>query len=160
MASLSKGEDELELFKRQVLQLVDPKELQWPSSDSLRSLDVQLRIYQRLFQSEHPPPERYQLRVLKKLLSLIEESIVDPDEDVGRRLSLLSSHNNCTIAYVHFLTHHLYLHSFAVPRKIPLYSVCLLLGVCLSETCSSFSTFGLALDRVQRFEGQGQLNVS
>ncbi|KAE9971214.1 hypothetical protein EG328_005774 [Venturia inaequalis] len=81
MASLSHGEHELELFTRQVLQLVDPKELQWPSSDSLRSVVVQSRIYQKLFQSEHPPPERYQLRVLKKLLSLIEESIVDPDED-------------------------------------------------------------------------------
>lgn len=83
MASLSHGEQELELFERQVLQLVDPKELQWPSGDSIRSLDAQERIYQRLFQSEHPPPERYQLRVLKKLLSLVEESIVDPDEDVG-----------------------------------------------------------------------------
>lgn len=98
MASLSRSEDELELFKRQVLQLVDPRELQWPSGDSLRSLDVQSRIYQRLFQSEHPPPERYQLRVLKKLLSLIEKSIVDPDEDVGRELSFPCLHKTCTIA--------------------------------------------------------------
>ncbi|TID14572.1 gb [Venturia nashicola] len=82
MASLYHGsENELQLFNRQVLQLVDPKELQWPSSGSLRSLDVQSRIHQKLFQSEHPPPQRYQLRVLKKLLSLIEDSIVDPDED-------------------------------------------------------------------------------
>lgn len=83
MALLSHSEDELQIFKRQVLQLVDPNELQWPAKDALRSLNVQSRIYQRLFQSEHPPPERYQLRVLKKLLNLIEESIVDPDEDVG-----------------------------------------------------------------------------
>jgi hypothetical protein len=88
MAALSHSEDELEIFKRQVLQLVDPKDLQWPSKDAMRSLDVQERIYQRLFQSEHPPPERYQLRVLKKLLNLIEESIVDPDEDVGHLSNL------------------------------------------------------------------------
>lgn len=95
MASLSHGEHELELFTRQVLQLVDPKELQWPSSDSLRSVVVQSRIYQKLFQSEHPPPERYQLRVLKKLLSLIEESIVDPDEDVGCKACFHFSHRTC-----------------------------------------------------------------
>ncbi|QDS74845.1 hypothetical protein FKW77_002947 [Venturia effusa] len=74
-------EHELELFNRQVLQLVSPSELQWPCGDDLRSIDVQSTIYRRLFQSEHPPPERYQLRVLKKLFSLIEESIVDPEED-------------------------------------------------------------------------------
>lgn len=29
------------------------------------------------------PPERYQLRVLKPLLSKIEQAIEDPEEDVG-----------------------------------------------------------------------------
>jgi hypothetical protein len=86
MAALTHNEDELQIFQRQVLQLVDPNELQWPSKDALRRQDIQARIYQRLFRSEHPPPERYQLRVLKKLLNLIEESIVDPDQDVGSRL--------------------------------------------------------------------------
>ena len=95
MAPLSHNEDELQIFKRQVLQLVDPSELQWPSKDALRSQDVQSRIYQRLFQSEHPPPERYQLRVLKKLLKFIEESIVNPDEDVGFRHSLSLSCQKC-----------------------------------------------------------------
>lgn len=97
MASLHHGEDELELFKRQVLQLVDPKELQWPSRDALRSLDIQSRIYRRLFQSEHPPPERYQLRVLKRLLSLIEESIVDPEQDVGEPFA--TKYRHCQIYY-------------------------------------------------------------
>jgi protein-lysine N-methyltransferase EEF2KMT len=94
MVTPSHIEDELQIFKRQVLQLVDPSKLQWPCKGALRDPSIQLRIYKRLFQSNHPPPERYRLRVLKKLLKLIEESIIDPDEDVGHRLV---SHNVKTI---------------------------------------------------------------
>ncbi|KAF1344577.1 putative methyltransferase-domain-containing protein [Delphinella strobiligena] len=77
---------QLQLFRRQYLQLQDIQFLTWPSSDYLRRANVQEWIYEQCFQSVDDsviPPERYQLRILKPLLARIENAIVDPEEDVS-----------------------------------------------------------------------------
>jgi hypothetical protein len=77
---------QIRLFRRQYLQLLDAQNLAWPSSDTLRSSQAQEWIYENLFQTDNIshflPPERYRLRILKLLMSKIEASIVDPEEDV------------------------------------------------------------------------------
>ena len=78
----------LTLFKRQYLQLVDPKELKWPTkpSVSLAADWVQVWLFDNLFDENRVrfrPPERYQLRVLKELVSRVEDAIDDADEEVG-----------------------------------------------------------------------------
>lgn len=71
---------------RQYFQLIEPERLDWPSPDVLKDQKVQKWLYDNLF-SEHamqyPPPDRYRLRVLKHLLSAIENAVTDPEEDVG-----------------------------------------------------------------------------
>ncbi|KAI9719260.1 MAG: hypothetical protein M1812_003590 [Candelaria pacifica] len=55
-----------------------------PPSESLRNLIVQVQLYEELFKSGSLPyaiPGRYKLRVLKRLLGRIEDSIGDPEED-------------------------------------------------------------------------------
>jgi hypothetical protein len=79
---------EIRLFRRQYLQLLDTQTLTWPSPETLRSSHAQEWIYENLFQtdvSHFLPPERYRLRILKLLMSKVEQSIVDPDEDVRPR---------------------------------------------------------------------------
>lgn len=80
---------QLVLFRRQYLQLFEPDFLAWPPKQLLRDSDVQAWLYANLFNNEKNsrlPPERYQLRVLKTLVKKIEQSIEDPEEDVGARL--------------------------------------------------------------------------
>jgi hypothetical protein len=83
--------DQIRLFRRQYLQLLDAQNLTWPSPNTLRSSQAQEWIYENLFQTDDIthflPPERYRLRILKLLMSKIEASIVDPEEDV-RKCSL------------------------------------------------------------------------
>ncbi|RFU81983.1 hypothetical protein TARUN_213 [Trichoderma arundinaceum] len=78
-ASLQKQVDR---FCRQYLQL--EQTLDYPESQSLRRSDVQDAIYLRLFADDSlpggSPPLRYQVRVLKELVSRIEASIDDWDE--------------------------------------------------------------------------------
>ena len=80
---------------RQCLQMLDLKNLTWPSNDSLRHSQVQESLYVALFDEKGNhflAPERYRFRVLKSLVAKIEESVVDPDEDVSRQcISYLSS---------------------------------------------------------------------
>jgi hypothetical protein len=81
----------LERFKRQYLQVVSLNGLFWPAKNDLRNIQTQTWLYNNLFNAEtttYLPPERYQLRVVKQLLQLIEKSIEDPDEDVGSALDL------------------------------------------------------------------------
>ncbi|THZ16938.1 hypothetical protein D6C91_06128 [Aureobasidium pullulans] len=76
---------QIRLFRRQYLQLLDAQNLAWPSSETLRSSQAQEWIYEHLFQADDVsrflPPERYRLLILKPLMSKIENSIVDPEED-------------------------------------------------------------------------------
>jgi protein-lysine N-methyltransferase EEF2KMT len=77
---------QLLLFRRQYLQLVEPDFLAWPPKQLLRNADAQAWLYKKLFdpsKNDRLPPERYQLRVLKPLVAKIQQSIEDPEEDVG-----------------------------------------------------------------------------
>lgn len=66
-------------FCGQVLQL--EREPAFPAGRLLREDGVQAVLYRRLFDGAlaHPPPPRYQLRVLKALVARIEEAIEDWD---------------------------------------------------------------------------------
>lgn len=84
---------QLRILQRQYLQLVDPSQLRWPDAQVMKRLEVQSWMFLRMFDESNvksPPPERYQLRVLKLLISKLERSIVDPEEDV--RFPISSSH--------------------------------------------------------------------
>jgi hypothetical protein len=76
---------QLHVLQRQYLQLVEPHQLRWPEQGMLKQPDVQAWIYHAMFDMEKiksPPPDRYQLRVLKLLIAKLERAIEDPDEDV------------------------------------------------------------------------------
>ncbi|KAI1204552.1 putative methyltransferase-domain-containing protein [Annulohypoxylon truncatum] len=65
------------ILRRQYMQLFEPDFLAWPPSSLLKSADVQKWLYKRLFDpSLNPklPPEGYQMRVLKLLLSKIKKA--------------------------------------------------------------------------------------
>ena len=82
-------DSQLLLFRRQYFQVFEPDFLAWPPKQLLRDISVQQWLHTNLFDSEinHlQPPQRYQLRVLKGLISKIEESVQDPEEDVGRHM--------------------------------------------------------------------------
>lgn len=75
----------VELLRRQYLQLMSPDMLTLPSSE-LRSPQMQSDIYESVFNqsnSRYPPAERYRFRVLKKIVTALEEAVEDPEEDVG-----------------------------------------------------------------------------
>ena len=74
---------QLERFSRQYLQL--QLNLDYPDDEHLRNVDFQRSLHSRLFSEDGikmAPPARYQLRVLKALISRIEQSIQDWEEDV------------------------------------------------------------------------------
>jgi len=78
--------DQLQLLKRQYLQLLDPEQLSLPPADVIRLPYVQAQIYETMFRDgclSFPPPDRYKLRVLKMLVQRMEAAIDDPEEDVG-----------------------------------------------------------------------------
>lgn len=75
----------VELLRRQYLQHVDPDSLQLPSPDVLRLPETQKEIYDTMFSQSaltYPLPSRYQFRVLKRLIGMMEQAIEDPEEDV------------------------------------------------------------------------------
>lgn len=77
---------QVDLLRRQYLQLVEPEQLLLPAAKTLKSPGVQARLYSRLFNNDtfsFPPPDRYRFRVLKRVINLLEKSFIDPDEDVG-----------------------------------------------------------------------------
>lgn len=76
---------QLRILQRQYFQLVEPHQLRWPDGDTLKRPDVQSWLFANLFNTElvkTPPPDRYQLRILKILIAKLEKSITDPEEDV------------------------------------------------------------------------------
>lgn len=90
---LGNAQQQLQLFKRQYFQLLRPELLTWPGATVLKMLEVQTWLFEQLFNVENvkfPPPERYQLRVLKKLMSKVESAINNPEEDVRNTVTLLS----------------------------------------------------------------------
>ncbi|KAF2722521.1 hypothetical protein K431DRAFT_266542 [Polychaeton citri CBS 116435] len=82
--TLESMDPQLLLFRRQYLQLFEPDFLAWPPAALLKDVGVQSWLFRNLFDFERNPrlpPQRYQVRVLKPLLSRIEKSIDDPGED-------------------------------------------------------------------------------
>ncbi|KAF2248224.1 hypothetical protein BU26DRAFT_329496 [Trematosphaeria pertusa] len=80
----TKTRSKLTILCRQYFQLVEPAQLRWPEDAVLKDPRVQSWIFNSLFNAEkvmNPPPERYRLRVLKSLVSRLEQSIDDPEED-------------------------------------------------------------------------------
>jgi hypothetical protein len=83
--------DEIRKLAAQYFQLVDLQHLALPPGDVLVRPDVQAAIYERMFNETRVfpiPPANYRSRVLKLILSQIEESITDPEEDVCTPLSI------------------------------------------------------------------------
>lgn len=79
--------------------------LKWPDANILKTSAVQTWIYENLFDQDavrSRPPGRYQFRVLKKLVSIIEGAIDDPGEDVCRFHSLLLFYSTFTAIGWHF----------------------------------------------------------
>ncbi|KAI2631636.1 S-adenosyl-L-methionine-dependent methyltransferase [Xylaria nigripes] len=81
---MADADPQLQLFKRQYIQLFEPDFLAWPHPQLLRRSDAQAWIFKHLFDARRNPrlpPERYQLRVLRQLITRIDKAIQDPDED-------------------------------------------------------------------------------
>lgn len=81
---------QVELLRRQYLQLVDPEQLKLPATEILRLPEAQTKIFDDIFNDKFrsfPSPKRYKFRVLKRIVDAVELSIVDPEEDVGSPLS-------------------------------------------------------------------------
>ena len=94
------AQNHLQLFKRQYLQLLGVDLIVFPPRDVIIDAHFQSSLFDQIFKPgvlQHPPPERYQLRVLKALSTRIEESIVDPDEEVGLPVSLFFSNRHRTV---------------------------------------------------------------
>ncbi|KAI1451809.1 putative methyltransferase-domain-containing protein [Annulohypoxylon moriforme] len=84
----------IDRFCRQYLQL--ERDLDYPSPTLLREADVQDTLYNQIFADgalNYYPPPRYQLKVLKELVSKIEASIEDWDSH-GISDDLMSSLSN------------------------------------------------------------------
>jgi hypothetical protein len=76
---------QLQVLSRQYFQLVEPHQLRWLEDSVLKQPNVQAWMFHEMFDTEKlksPPPDRYQLRVLKMLISKLEGAINDPEEDV------------------------------------------------------------------------------
>jgi hypothetical protein len=85
---MADADAQLQLFRRQYLQLLEPDFLAWPQPQLLRHGDAQAWLFKHMFDESRNaqlPPERYQLRVLRPLVARIEKAIQDPDEDVRCR---------------------------------------------------------------------------
>ena len=86
-------DEEIELLRRKYLQLRDPARLSFPEPLTLKLAGVQARIYDLLFRDgcvARSPPSEYTLRVLKRLIYLLENAVDDPEEDV-RHVMVLPS---------------------------------------------------------------------
>lgn len=83
---VSSGEMQaLQVFRAQYFQLLDLVQMRWPEAQLLKRPDVQAWLFAEMFDRDsiqYPPPERYQMRVLKRLVSTIEQAIDNPEEDV------------------------------------------------------------------------------
>ncbi|CDM29149.1 hypothetical protein DTO013E5_5859 [Penicillium roqueforti] len=76
--------DSIDKLAAQYFQLVELQQLDLPPGPVLIQPAVQTALYERMFNENAVfpvPPDRYRSRVLKQLISRIEESIINPEED-------------------------------------------------------------------------------
>lgn len=95
---------QLRILRRQYFQLAEPSQLYWPTGETLKTATVQSWLFSNLFDKDKipsPPLDRYQLRVLKLLISKLEQSITDPEEDVR----LLFLHSGTFYSYMQHNLH-------------------------------------------------------
>lgn len=74
----------VELFRRKYLQMEDPHEIEFPPKDLIKSAAAQAWLVENMFDRhhlEHLPTARYTFRIMKKLFSILEAAIEDPEED-------------------------------------------------------------------------------
>lgn len=76
--------DSIRKLAAQYFQLVEAADLALPPGHVLVRPEVQVALYECMFdESLTPlPPANYRARILKLILARIEESIKDPEEDV------------------------------------------------------------------------------
>ena len=73
----------IDKLSAQYFQQVDPRDLQLPTKDAIVRPSVQRAIYETMFNGTWPiPPVAYRTRVLKMIVTRIEECISNPEEDV------------------------------------------------------------------------------
>lgn len=87
------GNRQISRLIAQYFQLLDLRNLSIPLSTVLKPAEIQNRIFTELFDEAHLapviPPASYRLKVLKKLITTIEnDPDWDPEEDVRRPLSI------------------------------------------------------------------------
>ncbi|MCJ1476459.1 hypothetical protein MMC13_005125 [Lambiella insularis] len=76
--------EQLDLLRRQYLQVLDPEDLCLPQQSLIKLPLIQKELYETMFSDNaftYPPPNRYKLRVLKKLVEAMEKAVMDPEED-------------------------------------------------------------------------------
>lgn len=71
----------LEKFKRQYLQMLNIKELEFPDGAFLKAEDVQHFLYKQLFADDRSDSS-YKIKVLRHVIESIEGAFTDPMEDV------------------------------------------------------------------------------
>ena len=77
---------QIELYRRQYFQLVDPQHLTLPHLDVLRLPQVQEDIHSKMFSDKSVqflPPPRFRFRVLKALIDVLHDGFQDPEEHVS-----------------------------------------------------------------------------
>ena len=78
-------EPAVDLLRREYIQLLEPDKLTIPAPSLIRVPHIQRQIFLSTFQEgslTFSPPDRYKIRVLKKLIESMEKAIKDPEEDV------------------------------------------------------------------------------
>ncbi|KAI1408194.1 putative methyltransferase-domain-containing protein [Hypoxylon sp. FL1857] len=81
---------QLLLLRRQYMQLFEPDFLAWPPSKFLKAIDVQKWLYKHMFdpsQNARLPPDAYQMRVLKQLVTRIERATESPADELSNELT-------------------------------------------------------------------------
>ncbi|KAL8948406.1 MAG: hypothetical protein Q9222_005408 [Ikaeria aurantiellina] len=81
---LSHDQLQLEIFRRKFLQMEDITEIDFPSGEIIKPIAVQSWLYDCMFSKAcvpSPPAARYSIRVLKKLINILEAVMEHPEED-------------------------------------------------------------------------------
>ncbi|KAL8653906.1 MAG: hypothetical protein Q9226_003647 [Calogaya cf. arnoldii] len=78
---------QLEIFRRKYLQMLDPDEITYPMEWFIKLPTTQKWIYDHMFNPEKIPVSPYPpyaYRILKRLLSVLEAAMKDPEEDKAK----------------------------------------------------------------------------
>ena len=98
--------EELERFRRQYFQCMDPRQLAIPPLDVLRKPATQETIYTSMFSNDIAflPPEKYRFSVLKRLLDVLQGAF-RPEEDVRLSLHVFPGLHHLSLINFSFIAH-------------------------------------------------------